>query len=79
MKAKVLDICSKAAKGGISAKEFYEKLSAVAEDTRTDDDLACVIEDALMEIEMEHGGAKNTSGKILKEAAQMILDGIEKM
>ena len=47
--------------------------------TRTDDDLACLLEDVLMEIEMEHdgnGGAK-AGKRIIKEAAERLLEEME--
>ena len=40
MNDKIKDICSQAISGKISFEAFYDKLSAVCDDTRTDDDAA---------------------------------------
>ena len=79
MVEKVKGICEKAVQGKISPESFYDTLRAVADDTRTDDDLACLLEDVLMEIEMEHdgnGGAK-AGKRIIKEAAERLLEEME--
>ena len=74
MVEKVKGICEKAVQGKISPESFYDTLR-----TRTDDDLACLLEDVLMEIEMEHdgnGGAK-AGKRIIKEAAERLLEEME--
>ncbi len=74
MVEKVKGICEKAVQGKISPESFYDTLRAVA-----DDDLACLLEDVLMEIEMEHdgnGGAK-AGKRIIKEAAERLLEEME--
>lgn len=79
MKEKVMDICRQAIDGKIGADAFYDKLSSVCDDTRTEDDLACLLEDVLMEMEMEHdgsGGAK-AKKKIAAAAAERILEEID--
>ena len=73
MVEKVKGICEKAVQGKISPESFYDTLRAVA------DDLACLLEDVLMEIEMEHdgnGGAK-AGKRIIKEAAERLLEEME--
>lgn len=78
MEEKVRAICADAIKGTISPDSFYDRITAVAGDTRTDDDLACILEDALMELEMEHGGPKGVMKKLIREAAELILEGLER-
>ena len=68
MNDKIKDICSQAIGGKISFEVFYDKLSAVCDDTRTDDDTACLLEDVLMELEMISSETK--SKKVLAEAAK---------
>lgn len=68
MNDKIKDICSQAIGGKISFEVFYDKLSAVCDDTRTDDDTACLLEDVLMELEMISSETK--SKKALSEAAK---------
>ena len=43
MVEKVKGICEKAVQGKISPESFYDTLRAVADDTRTDDYLACLL------------------------------------
>lgn len=68
MNDKIKDICSQAIGGKISFEALYDKLSAVCDDTRTDDDTACLLEDVLMELEMI--GSETKSKKALAEAAK---------
>lgn len=68
MNDKIKDICSQAIGGKTSFEAFYDKLSAVCDDTRTDDDTACLLEDVLMELEMI--GSETKSKKALAEAAK---------
>ncbi len=75
MNEKIRAICENAVAGKCSAESFYDSLRAAADDTRTDDDLACLLEDALMELEMEHDGcgSKKAMQKMIKETAEYIL------
>ena len=61
--------------GRLSFEAFYDKLTAVCEDTRTDDDTACLLEDVLMELEMigSETKSKKVLGETAKEAAERIL------
>lgn len=74
MNEKLKTACMKAKDGKISADAFYDILTAAADDPNTDDDLACVLEDVIMELEMEHGCAPGAAKKMLKEAAERILE-----
>ncbi|MCM1524429.1 MAG: hypothetical protein NC120_08235 [Ruminococcus sp.] len=69
----IKDICRKAADGQCYPDVFYEKISAAAEEDGTDGDLACLLEDVLMELEMERGGGK----RLVKESAERILKELE--
>ena len=75
MKDKIKDICTQMINGKISFEAFYDKLTAVCEDTRTDDDTACLLEDVLMELEMigSETKSKKVLGETAKEAAERIL------
>lgn len=77
MYEKVKDICEKAISEKLSAEAFYDRLCAIAEDDRTDGDLACIIEDGLMELEMT--GAANSKGgkRLIKEIAENILGAMK--
>lgn len=77
MKEKALAACRDAAAGKINPDTFYDRLSAIADDTRTDDDLACILEDVIMEIEMEHGCSRKEMQKLVKEMAERLLEEIE--
>lgn len=76
MNNKIKDICSQLKAGKISFKAFYDKLSAVCDDTRTDDDTACLLEDVLMELEMISSETKSEKalGKAAKESAERIME-----
>ena len=79
MVEKVKGICEKAVQGKISPESSYDNLYSLTYYTLTDDDLACLLEDVLMEIEMEHdgnGGAK-AGKRIIKEAAERLLEEME--
>ncbi len=76
MKEKVRAICEDAVKGKLSAKVFYEKINAIAEDENTDGDLSALLEDAIMELEMEGGSSAGVMKKVIREAAEMILEGL---
>ena len=75
MKDKIKDICTQMINGRLSFEAFYDKLTAVCEDTRTDDDTACLLEDVLMELEMigSETKSKKVLGETAKEAAERIL------
>lgn len=65
---KIKDICTQMINGKLSFEAFYDRLSAVCEDDRTDEDTACIIEDVLMELEMVSSETK--SKKVLGETAR---------
>lgn len=54
--------------GKLAFEAFYDKLTAISEDTRTDEDTACLLEDVLMELEMVSSETK--SKKLLNETAR---------
>ena len=56
MRKKVEDICKKAVNGSISGDKLYDELSRIAESDECEDDLACVIEDCLMELDTAGSG-----------------------
>lgn len=68
MNEKIKDICTQMINGRLSFEAFYDKLTAVSADTRTDDDTACLLEDVLMELEMI--SSETRSKKALNEAAK---------
>lgn len=75
MKEKIKEICRLAKAGKISPDAFYDKLSEICEAPDTDGDTACLLEDVLMEIEMEHGSSGSMK-KLTAEAAARILEEI---
>ena len=76
MNDKIKEICNQASEGKLSADVFYDKLRSIADDTRTDDDTACIIEDCLMEMEMAHdgSGSKKSVQKLVKETAARLIN-----
>ena len=76
MNDKIKDICSQAIEEKISFEAFYDKLSAVCDDTRTDDDTACLLEDVLMELEMisSETKSKKALAEAAKESAERIME-----
>lgn len=76
MNDKIKDICSQAIGCKISFEAFYDKLSAVCDDTRTDDDTACLLEDVLMELEMisSETKSKKALAEAAKESAERIME-----
>ncbi|MCI7767256.1 MAG: hypothetical protein MSJ26_04645 [Oscillospiraceae bacterium] len=78
MKEKITDICNQMINGKLTFESFYDRLTAVCEDTRTDDDTACLLEDVLMELEMigSETKSKKLLGETAKEAAERILEEI---
>lgn len=76
MKNKVIEICNQAKGGRLGADALYDKLTAICEDTRTDEDLVCLLEDVLMEMEMEHDGSGSAKAKkkLAAEAAGRLLE-----
>lgn len=77
MNEKARAVCADAAAGKIDPDTFYDKLTAIADDTRTDDDLVCILEDVIMEIEMEHGCSKKKMRELIKDMAQRLLEEIQ--
>ncbi|MBQ8979188.1 MAG: hypothetical protein IJ080_05440 [Oscillospiraceae bacterium] len=72
MKKKILKLCEDAVKSRISPQNFYRLLDEISQSEECEDDLACIIEDAMMELDMT-GGISRTA---VKEAAQMIAEEI---
>lgn len=68
MTEKIKKLCTAVLNGSAGFDEFYDGLSNAAEDPQTSDDLAFVIEDELMELEML--GERVSSGKKIREAAK---------
>lgn len=79
MMEKIKELCTAALKGSIGFDEFYDRLSNAAEDPQTSDDLACVIEDELMEMEMlgGRGSSDRKLGEAAKTCAKRIIAAIE--
>lgn len=75
MNEKLKKVCLMAKDGKISPEKFYDALTAAADDQSTDDDLACILEDVIMELEMEHGCPPRAAKKMISEAAERILSG----
>ncbi len=74
MTEKIRELCKSAMEGKISAKAFYDRLCALADDENTSGDLECILEDGIMELEMT-GAADSGSGKrVIKDVASTILD-----
>ena len=67
---KLREMCSQAKKGNVKPKEFYDRLSEMAV-CEEDSDLGCLLEDALMELEMD--GSIETA----KETAIMLLEELD--
>ncbi|MCM1579218.1 MAG: hypothetical protein NC078_10515 [Ruminococcus sp.] len=63
------NICAQAAGGKLSPKDFYEKLKEIAQAQEEDSDLACLLEDALMDMEMDGSpaAARETAKGITEE------------
>ena len=78
MKEKLTALCKDALKGKIKAQAFYKELDAIAEDENCPDDIACVIEDCLMELDMQ-GGADRAGSNAVKECAKLALEELEQV
>ena len=64
MNEKITVICTDMINGKLSFEAFYDKLTTISEDTRTDEDTACLLEDVLMELEMISSETKSPSSGI---------------
>lgn len=66
---KIKELCSGVARGKISPKDFYEKLSQTAAVSGEDSDLACLLEDAMMDLEMDGSteAVKETAARLTEE------------
>ncbi|MBQ5316619.1 MAG: hypothetical protein J6I96_03590 [Oscillospiraceae bacterium] len=73
MKDDLIKLCNDAVKGKIKAQDFYKTLDAIADDENCPDDIACVIEDCLMELDMQ-GGADRAGSNAVKECAKLALE-----
>lgn len=75
MNDKIKEICNALISGRLAFEQYYDKLTAVCNDTRTDDDTACFLEDVLMELEMvsSETRSKKALAEAAKESAERIL------
>ncbi|MBQ3919577.1 MAG: hypothetical protein II695_07875 [Oscillospiraceae bacterium] len=73
MTEKLRKLCDEALRGKIKTDSFYSQLDEMSQSEECSDDLACVIEDAMMELDM-NGGESRTA---LKESARMILEELQ--
>ena len=75
MNEKITAICTDMINGKLTFEAFYDKLTAASEDTRTNEDTACLLEDVIMELEMigSETKSKKVLGETAKEAAERIL------
>ncbi|MDE6592907.1 MAG: hypothetical protein K2K57_07590 [Oscillospiraceae bacterium] len=66
---KIKKLCNEAAKGKISPKDFYETLSKTAAASGEESDLACLLEDAMMDLEMDGSAeaVKETAARLMEE------------
>lgn len=76
MQEKIKSVCTDMINGKLSFEAFYDKLTAVCEDTRTDEDTACLLEDVLMELEMISSETKSKKAltETAKECARRIIE-----
>ena len=74
---KVRAICEDTVSGKLTAKQMYDRLAEIAEKSE-DDDLICVIEDALMELDLL-GGAKREGKHRPAECANMVLEELDQI
>ncbi|MBR4223539.1 MAG: hypothetical protein IKR73_01890 [Oscillospiraceae bacterium] len=65
--------CSDALRGKITADRFYKILEEISQSDDCSDDVACIIEDAMMEMDMANGVSRTA----LKECAMMIEEGLQ--
>lgn len=73
-KAKIEALCKQAAAGKLTAEQLYNRLSELSE--TVEDDLVCIIEDCLMELDML-GGSKRQGKYSAKECAEMVLEELK--
>lgn len=75
MNEKTISICTDIINGKLNFEAFYDKLTNLCEDTRTDEDTACLLEDVLMELEMisSETKSKKTLNDTAKECAERII------
>lgn len=80
MNNKIIDICTDMINGKLTYEAFYDKLTNLSEDTRTDEDTACLLEDVLMELEMisSETKSKKALNDTAKECAERILKELSK-
>lgn len=80
MNEKIKAVCTDMINGKLTFDAFYDKLAAVCEDTRTDDDTACLLEDVLMELEMisSETKSKKALNETAKESAERIIEELDK-
>ena len=76
MQEKIESVCTDMINGKLSFEAFYDKITAVCEDTRTDEDTACLLEDVLMELEMISSETKSKKAltETAKECARRIIE-----
>ena len=76
MQEKIKSVCTDMINGKLSFEAFYDKLTAVCEDTRTDEDTACLLEDVLMGLEMISSETKSKKAltETAKECARRIIE-----
>ena len=76
MNEKIKDICTQIINNKLTFEAFYDKLTAISEDTRTDEDTACLLEDVLMELEMisSETKSKKALNDTAKECAERIIE-----
>lgn len=80
MNEKIISICTDMINGKLSFEAFYDNLTAVSQDTRTDEDTACLLEDVLMELEMisSETKSKKALNDTAKECAERIIEELAK-
>ena len=80
MNEKIIAVCTDMINGKLTFEAFYDNLTTISEDTRTDEDTACLLEDVLMELEMisSETKSKKTLNETAKECAERILKELSK-
>ncbi len=73
-KKKISDVCNAVLAGKLTADKMYTNLSEISE--TCEDDLVCIIEDCLMELDMI-GGAQRNGKQSAKDCAKMVLEELE--
>ncbi len=72
MRKTVEELCKKAVNGSIGGDKLYDELSRIAESDECEDDLACVIEDCLMELDT--AGSGRADKRKAASAASLLLE-----